>query len=62
MLDAVSAGEGIAQAAERLGADAIVVGTHGTTGLGKALLGSVALEVLRLAHRPVTVVRGPASL
>lgn len=61
VLDAVSAGEGITQAAERFGADAIVVGTHGKTGIGQALLGSVALEVLRLAHKPVTVVRATVA-
>jgi len=62
VIDAERAGEGICQAAERLGADAIVVGTHGKTGaLAAVLLGSVAMEVLRHSTRPVTVVRAPPA-
>lgn len=38
------------------GIDAIVVGTHGRTGLKQALLGSVALEVIRDARQPVLTV------
>jgi len=38
--------------------DLIVVGTHGRTGLGKLLLGSVAEDILRHAHCPVLTV-GP---
>ena len=38
--------------------DLIVVGTHGRTGLGKLLLGSVAEDILRHAARPVLTV-GP---
>jgi nucleotide-binding universal stress UspA family protein len=37
--------------------DAIVVGTHGRTGLAHALLGSVAERVVRRAHVPVVTVR-----
>jgi nucleotide-binding universal stress UspA family protein len=40
-------------------ADLIVVGTHGRTGLGRALLGSVADRVVRLARCPVLTVRAP---
>jgi nucleotide-binding universal stress UspA family protein len=40
--------------------DLLVVGTHGRTGLGRALLGSVAEKVVRIAHRDVLVARGPA--
>ncbi len=40
--------------------DAIVMATHGRTGLGKALLGSVAEDVLKGTDRPV-VLLGPAS-
>ena len=39
------------------GADLIVVGTHGWTGLKHMLLGSVAEKVLRTATCPVLVVR-----
>jgi nucleotide-binding universal stress UspA family protein/quercetin dioxygenase-like cupin family protein len=37
----------------------IVVGTHGRSGLGRFLMGSVAEEVLRKAHCPVLVVKPP---
>jgi nucleotide-binding universal stress UspA family protein len=48
--------EQILAAADRLEADLIVMGTHGRTGLRRALMGSVAEEVLRRSHRPVLVV------
>ncbi|MFZ5890700.1 MAG: universal stress protein [Myxococcota bacterium] len=37
--------------------DAIVVGTHGRTGRARALAGSVAESVVRMASRPVVTVR-----
>jgi nucleotide-binding universal stress UspA family protein len=40
--------------------DLIVLGTHGTTGLSKVVLGSVAEEILRLAPCPVLTV-GPRA-
>jgi nucleotide-binding universal stress UspA family protein len=43
----------IAQVAERLGVDAICLGTHGRTGLQKVLLGSVAQGVLGCTQRPL---------
>ena len=39
--------------------DLVVMGTHGKTGLGRLLTGSVAEEVLRKAVCPVLVVRTP---
>ncbi|HEY6102911.1 MAG TPA: universal stress protein [bacterium] len=48
--------EQILAAAERLNADIIVMGTHGRTGIRRALVGSVAEEVLRHTHRPVLVI------
>ena len=39
------------------GADLIVMGTHGRTGLSHALLGSVAERVVRTAPCPVMTVR-----
>lgn len=40
----------------RLKADLIIMGTHGRTGLSRALLGSVAEDVIRHAEIPVLVV------
>jgi nucleotide-binding universal stress UspA family protein len=53
--------ETIVQAAREAGADLIVMGTHGRTGLKHLLLGSVAERVLRTAACPVLTVRGPAE-
>ena len=39
--------------------DLIVMGTHGRTGLGRALLGSVAEEIVREASCPVVTVKAP---
>jgi nucleotide-binding universal stress UspA family protein len=50
-------GEGIVEAAEAERADMIVVGTHGRSGLGRLLLGSVSEHVIRHAAVPVLVVR-----
>jgi len=41
-------------------ADLVVIGTHGRGGLDRALLGSVADRVIRLAPCPVLAVREPA--
>lgn len=45
--------------AREWGADLIVVGTHGRTGLQHFLLGSVAEKVVRKATCPVVTVRPP---
>ena len=47
----------ITSVAERLGADAIVLGTHGRTGLARAILGSVAARVVRESRVPVVTIR-----
>jgi nucleotide-binding universal stress UspA family protein len=39
--------------------DLVVIGTHGRTGIGRVLLGSVAETVVRHAPCPVLVVRQP---
>lgn len=52
--DPVSA---IVQLAADIGADLVVVGTHGRTGLARFLLGSVAEGVARVAPCPVLMVR-----
>jgi nucleotide-binding universal stress UspA family protein len=49
--------EAIAQAAERFDADVICVGTHGRTGLSRAVLGSVAQAVVAQTRRPVLLAR-----
>jgi nucleotide-binding universal stress UspA family protein len=49
--------EEIVKMAARERADMIVMGTHGRTGLNRALLGSVAERVIRLAPCPVLTVR-----
>jgi nucleotide-binding universal stress UspA family protein len=41
-------------------ADLVVIGTHGRGGIDRALLGSVADRVVRLARCPVLTVREPA--
>lgn len=47
----------IADLAAQLDADTVVVSTHGRRGLKRALLGSVAEEVVRISGCPVVVVR-----
>lgn len=49
--------EAIVKAAESGGADLIVIGSHGRTGLTKILLGSVAERVIGHSPCPVLVVR-----
>ncbi|HEX6106596.1 MAG TPA: universal stress protein [Gemmatimonadales bacterium] len=44
-----------------LGADLVVMATHGRGALGRALLGSVADHVVRSAEMPVLLVRPPAD-
>ena len=52
----------ILEVANQVKADAIVMGTHGRTGLRRLFLGSVAESVLRAAPCPVIVVREKARL
>ena len=47
----------VCRVAEELQVDAIVVGSHGRTGIGRLLLGSVSEHVVRHAPCPVLVVR-----
>jgi nucleotide-binding universal stress UspA family protein len=50
-------GHRIVDVAERVGADLIVMPSHGRTGIKRVLIGSVAERVVRLAHCPVLVLR-----
>lgn len=54
------AAQTIADAAAETGADLVVIGTHGRTGLSHVLLGSVAEAVLRLTPCSVMTVRPQA--
>src|SRR5262245_60976502 len=47
----------VADVAQAAGCDLIVMGTHGRTGLGRLLMGSVAERVLRTAPCPVMTVK-----
>ncbi|MDP1567558.1 MAG: universal stress protein [Polaromonas sp.] len=48
---------GILETAGSVGADLIVMGSHGRRGLEKLVLGSVAAQVLAHAHLPILIVR-----
>ena len=50
-------GQQIAEYAERIDAGAVVMPSHGRSGLGRIFLGSVAERVLRLAKCPVLVLK-----
>ena len=49
--------EAIAEFAGRVGVQLVVVGSHGRTGIRRALLGSVVQGVIRRSPVPVVVVR-----
>lgn len=51
-------GDAIIEEAKRWPADLIVIGTHGRHGFSHLLLGSVTEGVIRLATKPVLVIRG----
>lgn len=62
----VRTGEGnpaaeILRAAQEVGCGLIVMGTHGRSGVGRVLLGSVAEDVLRRSPCPVLVVKAPMA-
>ncbi len=48
---------GILETAASVGADLVVMGSHGRRGLDKLILGSVAAQVLAHAHLPILIVR-----
>jgi nucleotide-binding universal stress UspA family protein len=45
--------------ADEVGADLVIMATHGRTGLARAVRGSVTDEVVRAVHAPVLLVRRP---
>jgi nucleotide-binding universal stress UspA family protein len=47
----------IIEASNRLNVDLIVLGSKGTSKIGRYLIGSVANKVVQYAHKPVMVVR-----
>ncbi len=57
VIEAHTAWRGIVEAGASLGADLIVMGSHGRSGLEKLVLGSVAQAVLSHTKLPVLVVR-----
>ena len=52
----------ITETAEEIGADLIVMGTHGRTGFTRFVMGSVAEAVLRRAPCPVLTIRATADV
>lgn len=59
LVASASTPEAIAQAAERLGVDAICMTSHGRSGWKAAVLGSVTQAVISISRRPVYVVPLP---
>jgi nucleotide-binding universal stress UspA family protein len=56
VIEGQEAAGAILQAAQRLDVDVIALASHGRTGLGRLLLGSVAEEVARNSSRPLLIV------
>ncbi|MCC6484025.1 MAG: universal stress protein [Armatimonadetes bacterium] len=52
-------GHAIAEDAEKLNCDLIVIGTHGHSSLMRWVMGSVAEDVKRLTHIPLLLVKAP---
>lgn len=57
----LSPSEAIAETAASLGADLVVMGTHGRGAVGRFLLGSVATRVLRDTTVPVATIHAPPA-
>ncbi|AJZ74880.1 universal stress protein [Pandoraea apista] len=53
--------DAIVREAERWQADLLILGTHGRRGIRRLMIGSVAEQVLRQAHRPVMLVTCQSS-
>jgi nucleotide-binding universal stress UspA family protein len=61
MLRTGPAASTIAETANEEGADLLMIGSHGRSGLDRLILGSVAERVVRLATCPVLVVKSAAA-
>jgi nucleotide-binding universal stress UspA family protein len=61
VIRASNIGDILVDAAKEAGAELIVMGSHGRTGVKRLLLGSVAEHVVRHAKCPVVTVRGGAE-
>ncbi len=59
--DPVSPADEIVRLAKQENVYAVVIGTHGRTGLARLLVGSVAESVMRKAPCPVVTIRKPSS-
>jgi nucleotide-binding universal stress UspA family protein len=59
VIRASAVGDIVLDVARGMGADLIVMGTHGRSGVKRLLLGSVAEHVVRHADCPVVTVHGP---
>lgn len=57
LVEEVTASNGIVQTAKDEGADLIVMGSHGRTGIARLMLGSVATKVVAESAVPVLVCR-----
>ena len=57
VIEAPLVDQAILAAAERLDVDVLAIGSHGRSGVSRALLGSVAEQVARRSPRPVLIVR-----
>ena len=57
LVEDVHAATGIVESARQVGADLVVVGSHGRTGVSRALVGSVAARVVAESPVPVLVAR-----
>lgn len=57
VVEAPEAAEAICDVAERVAADLVVIGSHGHSGIRRALVGSTAEEVLGHTRRAVVVIR-----
>lgn len=53
--------EEIGRAVDESGADVVVMGTHGRTGIRKLIAGSVAERVVRTCNVPVLTIRHPGE-